>query len=84
VLSGNDENMILDTVIVVPISSKTLKNMLPYRFDLGKIEGLKHQSSVLVNQVRAISKQRIDKKIASIDTQTYNKIVENLCLNFTG
>jgi mRNA-degrading endonuclease toxin of MazEF toxin-antitoxin module len=39
---------------------------------------------VLVNQVRAISKQRIDKKIASIDTQTYNKIVENLCLNFTG
>jgi mRNA interferase MazF len=82
ILSGDDENEMLDTVIVVPLSTQLLDDMKPFRFRLVSREGLKHDSDVLINHIRAISKKRIGQKIASISEAEYISITESLCKNF--
>ena len=83
VISADEENAILDTVIVMPLSTKLLDGMEPYRFRVSKRENLKQDSDVLVNHVRAISKKRIGQKIATITQDEYENIINNLCQNFS-
>lgn len=83
ILSGNDENNILDTVIILPLSTKLLDNTEPFRFRILKRDKLLQDSDVLVNQIRTISKKRIIKIIAQITRQEYINIIDNLCKNFT-
>ena len=78
IISNDDENKILDTVIVMPLSTSLLDDMEPFRIRIKT----KEDSDVLINHVRAISKVRIGKKIASLKEQEYKKIVQNLCKNF--
>ncbi len=82
IISNDDENKILDTVIVMPLSTSLLDYMEPFRMRIKKRDGLKEDSDVLINHIRAISKTRIGKKIASLTEQEYEKIVQNLCKNF--
>lgn len=82
IMSGDEENRILDTVIVMPLSTQLLDGMEPFRLRLGVREGLKYDSDVLINHIRTISKKRIGQKIASISEAEYQSIVENLCQNF--
>lgn len=60
ILSGEDENNILDTVILMPLSSDLVEDMHPYRIRVSKRENLKVDSDILINQVRALSKTRIE------------------------
>lgn len=83
ILSGDDENTILDTVMVVPLSTDLIEKMEPYRIRLGKREGLKYDSDVLINHIRTLSKNRIGEKIAQISKNEYDEIIANLCRNFT-
>jgi len=82
IISNDDENKILDTVIVMPLSTSLLDDMEPFRMRIKKRDGLKEDSDILINHIRAISKIRIGKKIASLKEQEYEKIVQNLCKNF--
>ena len=41
IISGGDENSILDTVIVMPLSTDLIDNMLPYRMRILKRGSLK-------------------------------------------
>jgi len=83
IISGDEENRILDTVIVMPLSTQLLDGMEPFRLRLVAREGLKHDSDALINHIRTISKKRIGQKIASVSTAEYQSIVENLCQNFS-
>ena len=80
--SGDEENKILDTIIVMPLSTSLIDDMKPYRVRLTKRENLKQDSDVLINHIRAISKKRVGQKIASISQDEYKEIIENLCKNF--
>lgn len=82
IISGDDENSVLDTVIVMPLSTSLVDGTEPYRMRLAKRDGLKEDSDILINHVRTISKKRIGEKIATLTNEEYNQIIECLCLNF--
>ena len=82
IISGDDENEILDTVILMPLSTKLLDGMEPYRKRVRKRENLKQDSDILINQIRTLSKVRIKEKIATLSKEEYRSIIENLCKNF--
>ena len=62
-LGDDDENAILDTLILLPLSTDLIDDMEPYRMRISKRENLKQDSDILINQIRTLSKQRIDEKI---------------------
>lgn len=82
IISGDDENSILETVVVMPLSTKLLDGMKPYRLRVKAREGLKHDSDLLINQIRSLSKNRIGEKIAAISAEEYEEIAACLCANF--
>lgn len=82
IISDDDENAILDTVILMPLSTDLIDNMDPYRMRLLAREGLKEDSDILINQIRALSKTRIKEKIAKITTGEYDVLIQHLCKNF--
>jgi len=82
IISGDDENSILDTVIVMPLSTDLIDDMLPYRMRIPKRGNLKKDSDILINQIRALSKVRIKEKIAKLTNEEYLQVIENLCKNF--
>jgi mRNA interferase MazF len=82
IISDNDTNNILDTIIVLPLSTKLLDDMKPYRIRIKKRDGLKEDSDILINHIRTISKKRVTSKIAKITEKEYKSVIENLCNNF--
>ena len=83
IISNDDENEILNTVILIPLSTDLIDNMEPYRMRITKRENLKENSDLLINQVKTLSKLRIKEKIATITDEEYANIIQNLCKNFT-
>lgn len=57
VMSDDDSNSILDTIIVLPLSTHLIDDMVPYRIRLLKRDNLKQDSDVLINHIRTISKK---------------------------
>ena len=82
IISKDDENSILDTVIILPLSSNTLDDMFPYRIRIQNRDNLIDDSDILINQIRTLSKVRIKEKIAKLTDDEYNLVIENLCKNF--
>lgn len=82
VISGNDENAILDTVIVIPLSTDLIDDMLPYRMRITARDNLKVDSDILINQIRTLSKIRIKEKIANLTVSEYETLIQSLCKNF--
>ena len=82
IISNNDENQILDTIIVMPLSTQLIDDMLPYRLRLSKRGKLEKDSDVLINHVRTISKKRVTSKISKVTKDEYDLIIQNLCNNF--
>ena len=83
IISGDEENSVLDTVVLMPLSTDLIDDMTPYRMRLGARENLKEDSDILINQVRTLSKTRIKEKIAKLSKDEYNQVIENLCKNFS-
>lgn len=81
IVSNNYENL-LDVVTIIPITSlkdgrKIYPNELLLRNELEK------PSILLCQQIRTISKNRLIKKLTSINNyDTRRKIVDTLCLRF--
>jgi len=82
IISNDDENHILDTIIVIPLSTKLIDDMLPYRLRLSVRDKLEKDLDVLINHVRTISKKRVTSKIGKITDNEYHLIIQNLCKNF--
>jgi len=82
IISNDDENEILDTVILMPLSTDLIDNMEPYRMRITQRENLKEDSDLLINQVKTLSKLRIKEKIATVTDEEYQNIIQNLCKNF--
>ena len=82
IISGNDENSILDTVILIPFSNDLIDDMFPYRMRIKKRDDLKEDSDILINQIRTLSKIRIKEKIAKLTEDEYNLVIDSLCKNF--
>jgi mRNA interferase MazF len=82
IISGDDENTILDTLILMPLSTHLIEDMYPYRFRITKRDKLKQDSDILINQIRTLSKQRVGEKIAQLSDSEYDLVIKLLCKNF--
>ncbi|MEA3512799.1 MAG: type II toxin-antitoxin system PemK/MazF family toxin [Campylobacterota bacterium] len=82
IISDNESNHILDTIITLPLSTKLIDNMEPFRLRLNKRGNLKEDSDILLNHIRTISKKRVTSKISKITESEYTQVIENLCKNF--
>ena len=61
--------------IVAPITSQNLEKIYPIEVSLVKRgTGLEKDSKVLLNQIRAIDKKRLIKKLGNVDYETMVKI----------
>ncbi len=82
IISDNESNQILDTIIVLPLSTQLIDDMLPFRLRLVKRDNLDKDSDILLNHVRTISKKRVTSFIGKITKSEYKLIIANLCKNF--
>jgi len=82
IISNNDENDILDTLILMPLSTDLIEDMEPYRLRILKRDNLKEDSDIIINQIRSLSKQRIGEKIAQLTDEEYAQVIQSLCKNF--
>ena len=79
VLSNTLDNRELETLIVMPLSTKLIEDVYPYRVRLSKRKSLHNESDVLVNQLRTVSKKRVLEYLGQISECECTKIKEALC-----
>ena len=79
IMSDRVENDILDTIIVIPLSTVIVENGLPYRYLITKRDKLIKDSDACINEIRALSKIRVKEKIATISKEELSIIQESLC-----
>ena len=82
IISGDDENSVLDTLILMPLSTDLMNDMDPYRLRIAKRDKLNQDSDILINQIRTLSKQRVGEKIAKLSDNEYDAVIKSLCKNF--
>jgi len=79
VISPNEMNQYISTVIVAPMTSKG--DSYPTRITC-KFQGV--QGQVILDQIRTIDKSRIIKKLGSLPHVTQGKVLESLSEMFTS
>lgn len=84
VLSKTEDNQILDTVVVLPISSQLVDDALPYRVYLPLRDGLEKDSNVCIYEVRALSKKRIIQIVSQVPSLEMENIEQSFIQVFTG
>ena len=79
IMSNAEENAILDTVIVIPLSTYIEKDALPYRYLITKRDSLEKDSDACIYEIRALSKTRVKKKLSKLNSKELSVIQEALC-----
>ena len=74
VIQNDIGNQYAPTVIVVPMTSKPKKKFLPTHIVLPKDLGLKNDSTLLFEQIRAIDKSRLISYIAPINKEIEDEV----------
>jgi len=71
------------TVIAAAITSRTTKAKLPTHIDISASgHGLTKDSVVLLEQIRTLDKQRLQKKMGHLDGATMQRVDEALSVSF--
>ena len=79
VMSEKEDNDVLDTVIVIPLSTVIEPNTEPYRFMITAREKLEKNSDACIYEIRALSKMRIKEKLAKLGHTELKTIQKYLC-----
>jgi len=79
VLSTKEDNAILDTVIVIPLSKVIEPNAMPYRFHITSRDKLEKNSDACIYEIRALSKIRIKEKLSKLSDDETKIIQKCLC-----
>jgi len=79
VMSNVEENTILDTCIVIPLSTIIQKETLPYRYCITKRDHLHQDSDACIYEIRALSKTRIKEKLSKVSKKEIEVIQKALC-----
>ena len=79
ILSDFEDNQILDTVIVIPLSTVIEPDSLPYRFLIEKRGKLEKDCDACIYEIRALSKTRVKMKLSTLKTDELNIIQNSLC-----
>ncbi|NEW60897.1 type II toxin-antitoxin system PemK/MazF family toxin [Sulfurovum sp. bin170] len=79
VLSDQEENEILNTVIVIPLSTVIEKDALPYRFLITSRDKLERDCDACIYEIRALSKTRVKEKLSVLSSEELGIIQDSLC-----
>jgi len=79
ILSDSDDNEILETVIIIPLSSRIEADALPYRYLVSKRDKLKQNSDACIYEIRALSKARVKEKLSVLEDEELIIIQNALC-----
>ena len=79
VMSNVEENTILETCIVIPLSTVIQKETLPYRCFITKRDHLHQDSDACIYEIRALSKTRIKEKLSKVSKKEMEVIQQALC-----
>lgn len=79
VMSSAEENRMLDTVIVIPLSTYIETNSLPYRYTITKRDKLQQNSDACIYEIRALSKMRVKEILATLTSNELSVIQNALC-----
>ena len=79
VMSEEEDNEVLDTVIVIPLSTVIAPDSMPYRFHIAAREKLQKKSDACINEIRALSKTRIKEKLARLRPKELQIVQKCLC-----
>ena len=74
IIQNNIGNMHSPTVIVAAITGKATKATLPTHYFLTEINGLDHNSLVLLEQIRTIDKQRLREYVGTLSQSIMQKV----------
>lgn len=75
IIQNNQGNLYSPLTIIAPITSKTFTKEYPTNVFISKENSkLEKDSTILLNQIRTIDKQRIIKKVGSLDFFTIKKV----------
>ncbi len=70
-------NKFSQTTIVAPVTS-SVERVFPFEALIGKKGGLDKDSKVLLNQIRAVDKKRLVKRLGRLDSESVAKVDEAL------
>ena len=79
VLSDADDNEILNTVIVIPLSTVIEEDALPYRFLIASRDKLEKDCDACIYEVRALSKTRVKEKLSILNEEELEIVQNSLC-----
>jgi mRNA interferase MazF len=79
VISDSMDNEILDTIIVIPLSTVIEKDALPYRYLITKREKLEKNCDACIYEIKALLKVRVKEKLAVLNNQELEVIQDSLC-----
>lgn len=86
IVSNNLNNAYSDTIIVCPITSQNKKKEFPTHFTLDNIKYpffTKDNNTVLCEQIRCVSRQRLGQYLGSIDDGDWHDVLEKMKINFS-
>lgn len=79
VVSNDQDNELLPTIIVVPLSTLLLDDAMPYRLRIKARDRLLKDSDACVNEVRALSKVRVMETLGRLSASELKQLVSCLC-----
>ncbi|MFT5662100.1 MAG: mRNA interferase MazF [Sulfurimonas sp.] len=79
ILSDKDDNEILDTVIVIPLSTHIEEDALPYRFLISSRDKLERDCDACIYEIRALSKTRVKEKLSILTQKELEIVQDSLC-----
>ncbi len=79
IISSEEDNDILDTVIVIPLSTVIERDTIPYRFYINARDKLERDSDACIYEIRALSKTRIKEKLSKLSSDEMISIQKCLC-----
>ena len=79
IMSEAMDNEILDTVIVIPLSTVIEKDALPYRYLITRRDKLEKDCDACIYEIRALSKIRIKAKLSRLKPLELEIIQRSLC-----
>ena len=79
ILSDTYDNNILNTIIVIPLSTVIEKDALPYRYLITSRDKLHKNCDACIYEIRALSKIRVKEKLSVVSHEELSIIQDALC-----
>ncbi len=79
IISHKEDNSILDTIIVIPLSTVIESNTLPYRYLITSRDKLSKDSDACIYEIKALSKTRLKEKLSTLSDKELETIQNSLC-----